>query len=378
MIKVLHVCKTFNEGEGGVERFVDILCFALNKQGVQSSVATTASQSQPSVVRMANQTIFYFPRNLTIASCPISFSFLKDFAKLAADHDVIHYHFPWPWADAAALVKANRKPSIVTYHSDIIRQRLFMPFYRPLMRRFLRRADRIVATSDNLRQTSPVLRHYQNKTSVIPLGLNREQYPKPDPARLDQWREKFREWGIGEGEPFLAVGALRYYKGLEFLLEAVRGTNLKLLIAGSGAFGSRLKKFCADRGIANARFLGHVSEEDKICLIKLSRAVVSSSHLRSEAFCISLLEGLMFEKPLISTELGTGTSFVNRHGLTGLVVPPADARALRDAMYKLASDENLYQQFKENTRVHFETHFRADKITESYVQIYKQLLADQK
>ncbi|RFQ09943.1 glycosyltransferase, partial [Pseudomonas sp. ATCC 13867] len=83
---------------------------------------------------------------------------------------------------------------------------------------------------------------------------------------------------------------------------------------------------------SHVRFVGRVSEEDKVALLQLSRAIVFPSHLRSEAFGISLLEGAMYGKPMISSEIGTGTSFINAHGLTGLVVPPSDPQAFRQAM----------------------------------------------
>ena len=59
------------------------------------------------------------------------------------------------------------------------------------------------------------------------------------------------------------------------------------------------------------------------------------SHLRSEAFGISLLEGAMFGKPMISSEIGTGTSYINIAGETGLVVPPNAPQALHEAMRQL-------------------------------------------
>src|SRR5690606_13630599 len=74
---------------------------------------------------------------------------------------------------------------------------------------------------------------------------------------------------------------------------------------------------------------------------QLSRGIVFPSHLRSEAFGISLLEGAMFGKPMISSEIGTGTSYINISGQTGLVVPPSDAAALRAAMHQLWHDREL-------------------------------------
>ena len=102
-----------------------------------------------------------------------------------------------------------------------------------------------------------------------------------------------------------------------------------------------LKQQALRLGVKKVYFLGAVSDEDKIALVKLCRGVVFPSHLRSEAFGVTLLEGAMFGKPLISSEIGTGSSYVNIDGVTGIVVPPNDPVALRDAMRRLGQDEAL-------------------------------------
>jgi glycosyltransferase involved in cell wall biosynthesis len=72
--------------------------------------------------------------------------------------------------------------------------------------------------------------------------------------------------------------------------------------------------------------------------------VAFPSHLRSEAFGISLLEGAMYGKPMISSEIGTGTTYINIDQQTGLVVPPSDPQALREAMRTLWDDPQLAQE----------------------------------
>ena len=62
---------------------------------------------------------------------------------------MVHYHFPWPFADLLEMIAGGSKPYIVTYHSDIVRQKLLGKYYRPLMNRFLGGAARVVATSQN-------------------------------------------------------------------------------------------------------------------------------------------------------------------------------------------------------------------------------------
>ncbi len=124
-----------------------------------------------------------------------------------------------------------------------------------------------------------------------------------------------RSYGTGReraGEKFfLFVGNLRYYKGLHVLLDALEGTPFRAVLSGP-AHEQELRRQAARLNLTQVDFVGPVGDEDKVALLTLCRALTFPSHLRSEAFGISLLEGAMFGKPMISTEIGTGTSYGER------------------------------------------------------------------
>jgi glycosyltransferase involved in cell wall biosynthesis len=126
--------------------------------------------------------------------------------------------------------------------------------------------------------------------------------------------------------------------------------------------------------LQNIHFLGTLPDEDKIALLELCSAVVFPSHLRSEAFGISLLEGAMFGKPLISSEIGTGTSYVNIHGRTGIVVPPSDPTALLRAIREVWHDPNLARKLGAQAEARYWELFTADRMVASYVGVYRELL----
>lgn len=127
-------------------------------------------------------------------------------------------------------------------------------------------------------------------------------------------------------------------------------------------------------GIDNIHFLGALQDDDKSALLQLCTCLVFPSHLRSEAFGISLLEGALYSKPLISSEIGTGTTFINIDGLTGLVVPPSDPRALRKAMDEIWFNPEKARTFGQAAQQRFEKLFTADKMIESYAGLYMSLL----
>jgi len=146
------------------------------------------------------------------------------------------------------------------------------------------------------------------------------------------------------------------------------------LIVGAGPVETDLKQQALQLGLTNVRFLGAVSDEDKVALLKLCRAVVFPSHLRSEAFGVTLLEGAMYGKPLISSEIGTGSSYVNIDGVTGMVVPPNDPAALRQAMQRIGADAQLAEEMGQRARARFDELFTAEQMARSYVDLYRQVL----
>jgi len=369
-LRVLHVYKTFlPDSVGGLENAIAQMAVSTRRLGVETRILSLSRHPQPHFCHYRTTEHYRYQETASIASNSMSLSLLADFGRHVAWADVIHYHFPWPFADLLHLLWRVRKPSIVTYHSDIVRQRTLLALYRPLMRSFLNRVDRVVATSPNYVKTSDVLRDYADKTTVIPIGLDPASYPSTPAKTLARWKA-----AVGENF-FLFIGVIRYYKGLHILLDALAGTPLPTVIVGSGPIEHELRCHAERAGLTHVRFLGSVSEEDKVALLQLSAAVVFPSHLRSEAFGVTLLEGAMFGKPLISSEIGTGTSYINVDGETGLVVPPSDPVALRNAMLRLDGDAELRRRMGAAAQKRFVERFTADQMALCYRDLYREVTA---
>ncbi len=367
MPRILHLYKSYYSRDfGGVGQVIYQIAQASKSQGYQHDVLVLHEGDELEVVEYEEARVHYVPQNLDLLSTPMGWRMVGQFRRLSREADLIHYHFPYPVADLLDLLIRPTCPSLVTYHSDIVKQKLALKLYSPLMNQFLRSVDRIVATSENYCRTSPVLSAYTDKLDVVPLGLDEQGYPEVSPECLARWQAR-----AGQGF-FFFIGALRYYKGLEYLIEAARTTGLPVVIAGSGGIEAELHAQAA--GLDNVIWAGRVDEEDKAALFQLCGALAFPSHLRSEAFGISLIEACMYGKPMISAEIGTGTTFVNQADETGLVVPPADAGALAQAMRQLASDSALMQRLGRNARQRFEQHFTARQMADSYQALYQQLL----
>lgn len=368
-MNILHVFKVYYpDSYGGIEQVIRQLAqsrrdgvkhgvFALSKQGLDDQRCIEVDGVPVTRARV----------HFSLASTSVSLNALGAFRSAAAQADLVHYHFPWPFADVLHFASGMSTPAILTYHSDIVRQRLLLPLYAPLMHRFLARMRVIVATSPNYLETSNVLKRHRERVQTIPIGLDPTP-SMPDGERVAFWREQ-----LGSGF-FLFIGTLRYYKGLHILMEASRNAAFRVVLVGAGPLERTLRKQAGELGLGNVTFLGALPDADKFALLELCRGVVFPSHLRSEAFGVTLLEGAMFGRPLVSSEIGTGSSYVNVDGLTGYVVPPSDPDALRAALHRLHTDPALAAALGRNARARFVDRFQASMMRSRYQQVYESVL----
>lgn len=356
-MRVLHVFKTYlPESFTGIERVIWEIAEGTARFGVRNHVFYLSDSPAPRPMRIGRHWAHTARRDLDIASTPLGFCALGNFRALAGQVDVVHYHFPWPMMDIFHLAGRVRTPSVVTYHSDIVRQKTLLRIYEPIMHRFLKSVDRIVATSPNYIESSPVLAAYRDKTGMIPIGLN--------PLHLETLLPEQQAWKKRlPPRFFLFVGAPRYYKGLPFLIEAACTCGLPVVLAGEGEFNFQVLP-------PNVTLLGKVSDEDKMALLALCEAFVFPSHLRSEAFGVALLEAAFAGKAMISCEIGTGTSYINNHEVTGLVVPPANAVALAEAMQTLWNNPKLTRMMGQAAQERAHQLFLADSMVQAYHAIY--------
>ena len=334
-MNVLHVYKrSFPDSIGGVENFIDTLCKSVSSYGVTNNVLSLTQNPSKNKILLNGYQVYQAKESINIGSTGFSFDAFFKFHKLAKQADIIHHHYPHPFGDILQIFSLIRKPYIVTYHSDIIRQKNLEFIYKPFKNYFLKNSHKIIATSPNYYATSETLKKYSDKVQILPIGISEEDYLNYDPNRVELWRKK-----LGSNF-FLFIGANRYYKGLKIALKAIKNTKIELVLAGIMGIDKELIELAKSYSLSNVKFLGEISHEDKCALLQLCFGFVFPSNLRSEAFGISLLEAAFFGKPLISCEIGTGTSFVNKHNETGLVVIPSSPSDLKNAMLKLMDNPN--------------------------------------
>ena len=364
-VRVLHVYKTYwPDTFGGAERTIHALAKGCSAQGIETEVLSLSRDPAENTLHFDGHTAHKAKLNFELASTGFSLEFFSKYRKLGERADVIHYHFPWPLMDIAHLTCRQSAKTVVTYQSDVVKQKSLLKLYSPLMHHFLSSVDHIVATSPNYVASSPVLQRHRGSVSLIPLGLDEADYSRAGDAEKNLWQARF-------ARPFfLFVGVLRYYKGIHVLVDAARHIDADVVIAGTGPLEAQMRERAERIGARNVHFIGAVSDESKAALLELCTAFVFPSHLRSEAYGLSLVEASMFGKPMVTCEIATGTSFVNIDRRTGLVVEPDDPAQLAGALQTLCQDDRLREALGQGARARYLDELTASKMVNRYVDLY--------
>jgi glycosyltransferase involved in cell wall biosynthesis len=254
-----------------------------------------------------------------------------------------------------------------------VRQKYLLRVYEPFLRRVLARADVITVSNPNYMQSSPYLRPLVGKCVVIPHGTDLSRFVATEAVRrrAAEIRQRYAAPLI------LFVGLLRYYKGISFLIEAMPQIAARLLIVGQGPQGEEWQALTRQLGLEDKiAFLGYVSEEELIALYHACDVFVLPSIHRSESWGAVQIEAMACGKPVVCTELGTGTSFVNVDGVTGRVVPPRDAAALATAINALLSDEATRRAMGARARERAQQEFSLETMVDRVVAVYAGVLGE--
>ena len=302
----------------------------------------------------------------TVASCPVSFSFFREFRRMAKEADVIECHLPFPLADLACLLSRTKKRVVIAWHSDVVKQKKLLALYKPILRAFLRRADAIIVATQGHIDGSAFLPPFRDKCVVIPYGIPTAEYLQAPAAPI--LTEKLR------GKPLrklLFVGRLVYYKGVDVLLRAfARTEGCALFLAGEGVLEPQLRQEAQTLGVADrVFFLGRLTDAQLRAAFRDCDIFVLPSVANSEAFGIVQLEAMVYGKPVINTALPTGVPLVSIHGETGLTVPPGDETALADAIRTLAEDDALREAYGAAAQRRVLEHFELDNMIDGVYRV---------
>lgn len=366
-MRILHVYKDYPPVRGGIENHVRTLAEGQAAQGHAVEVVVASPERTGSLSTESGVRVRRCMRLATLRSTPISPGLVTAAVRRRAE--IIHLHYPHPPGEIGWLLRGCRPPAVVGYHADIVRQKLLARLLRPVTRRVLGCASRILVSNPAMATTSREVARHQERVRVVPYGIPLPPAVAPDDAELLALEGRHPRPRV------LFVGRLRHYKGVQHLIDAMTRVEGSLLIAGDGPLRSKLESRVRARGLRErVRFLGEVGASTIWRLYEVADVFVLPSDSRAEAYGLVQVEAMAAGVPVISTELGTGTSWVNRHGETGLVVPPADASALASALDRLLHDEDLRARMSRAARQRVCEELLADRMVERVLEVYDEIL----
>lgn len=370
MLRVLHVGKYYPPVAGGMERVVQMLC-GVAPDRLESSVLAFSD------TRSTREEIVDGVRVTRVGtlghagSVPIAPTFAAHLR--AARADVMIVHEPNPWALLSLLAARSGIPFAIWYHSDVVRPGLqYSLFYAPVARPIYRRARKFVVSSPALAATSPTLARYASNVTIIPFGI--------DPAAWELTTERRRraaELRAASGRPIvLFLGRLVPYKGVDVLIRATAPLDVRLVVAGTGPMRDAWQHIAeANHARADVSFTGSLDDEEAKSWVHAADVLVLPSVTPAEAFGLVQLEAMAAGTPVISTSVASGVSWVNRHGETGLVVPPGDSAALRGALETLLRDASLRARLGAAGRARVHADFSMREMGNRLVAVCKDVVA---
>jgi glycosyltransferase involved in cell wall biosynthesis len=364
---VLQIGKFYPPHMGGIETHLETLCQELAGRFDVSVIASNHQAGRAAEVRHGIP-VTRLATPFSITSAPVNPALAG--AIRARNPDLVHIHLPHPGGVLGLLASRYRGRVVVTYHSDVVRQKIMGAIFTPFLYRLLDAARVVVATSEGYIDSSPVLQRYRARCRVVPYGIPLGNQDDLVRARAAAIRAQFGARLV------LGVGRFVYYKGFEYAIRAMRDVDAHLLLVGDGPLGASLAREAAACAVSSkVTFLGEIQNDDMGPWFAAADVLVLPSIARSEAFAIVQLESMAAGTPVVNTNLPSGVPWVSQHGVTGLTVPPGDAGALAAAVNRLLDDAPLRKQLGAAGQDRVRREFTADIMGRRIAAIYDEVLA---
>ncbi len=313
---------------------------------------------------------------------PVSPSFPLKLVSMISEFkpDILHMHLPNTSALWVLAIPAARKiPWVVHWHADVgVKSgsllKLAYRAYKPFEQRVLSRSRRIIATSPPYLASSTALIPWKSKSVSIPLG----RAPNGFPAISKQAMTKaHKQWG-GFEKRVLVVARMTYYKGLEYLIQAVQQTSSVRLVVVGPDTEKKLAHQIKDNRIAKKIWLAGTQPEEQLhALMATCDCLCLPSIDRCEAFGLTLLEAMYHGKPVIASNIhGSGISWVVDDGVTGKLVPPKNVQLLSEALESVNPKSPEWIRMGKQAKKKFAAHFDLAQSARDIVRHYESILIE--
>jgi glycosyltransferase involved in cell wall biosynthesis len=372
-MRILQLGKYWQKN-GGIETHVKTLCSGLADEGFDVVNLVSSTNNQYSRFQHNGFTVVESSSLGTYFNTSFAPQMILKARQLQAEKsfDIIHLHFPDPMSHLASMALPSKIPRIITWHSDIIKQRHLLKFYRSFLLREIQKSKAIVAaTASHFKSSSQIPREYPtDQRHVIPFGIDFD-WLTPSPEVL----KKVQPIKNLSGGRFLvfALGRHVEYKGFGVLIDAMSKTQAFLILAGEGPLTASLKaqvqrlqlndRVLFTGRLSNIEIAAHYHACDAFCLPSITP---------NEAFGIVQVEAMACGKPVICTKLDNGVNEINPHGITGLTAQVNNPVSLANAINQLISDSALRHQLGNHAKKYAFSKFDVKKMIKEHIKLYEQ------
>lgn len=305
------------------------------------------------------------PAGILKAFYPVSLPALK-WAIRKFKPDIVHAHYASSYGFLGAL--SGFHPFIISvWGSDVYQFPQSGPIQKAIFKYNLKKADLICSTSETM--AGETRKYTAKDISVIPFGIDLNKFKPFDAHHV------FSNDTIVIG----SIKTLEYGYGMDYLIDAfsilrkrLKNYPLKLLIVGRGSLEKRLKDKVKDLMLeVDTVFTGYISpSEIPFYHNMLSMSVFPSL---SESFGVAAVEAMACEKPVVASNVG-GLPEVIEDGVTGILVPPANAEKLADALEKLVKDKPLRDKLGKQGRERVVRLYNWENNLVSMISVYDKFL----
>jgi len=370
-MRILQLGRFYPPDLGGIETVLFEIVEGLNASDIACDVLCSNKVNRLDISNFGSYKVTRAPSLTHILSTAISPSLFLLLKKMIGNYDIIHLHHPDPMATLALLACHSEKKIIVHWHSDIVRQKFALIFFRPIQEMLLRRCDKIIVTSKNYLDSSPDLVKFKMKAEIVPIGIDADM--SVNEQKIKELRSKFRNKTV-----IFSLGRHVYYKGFDFLIDAATYLNDKfvIVIGGEGPLTPSLRKQVEAKGLKSViYFTGKIPASEIHSYFELCDIFCLPSVERSEAFGVVLLEAMSLGKPIVATNIpGSGVNWVNQDNETGLNVTPQNPKELADAFVKISSDPNVRQKFSEQSKSRYLRKFTREAMVGQLISLYSRVM----
>lgn len=372
-LRVCHLGKFYPPAPGGMETHVRTLARAQASLGARTQVFCFNHEPGPTAIDQDGPVVvFRFGRAVSLAKLDYCPDLIRALRRVEAD--ILHLQVPNPTMILALLAARPRVPLVVTYQSDVIRQRVRAILFRPVERAFYRKVRVVLTSSPGYAAGSLFLRSYRDRLQVLPNGIDLAPYLEP--------AADYREMAAAirdryPGPLWLAAGRMVYYKGFLNAIRALPHVRGTLLLIGDGpdraALEAEARRLRVDDRVVFLGLLPHYL--DIVPYYLAADAFWFPSNARSEAFGLVQVEAMACGCPVINAAIPqSGVAWVSLHEETGLTVPIDDPLALAMAARRLLEEPGLRDRLSSAARRRAVAEFDHRVMAERSLDLYQRVL----